>query len=340
MKKEDGHSSKGTYVLTVDLGYKIKLFRYLGLKTPQANDRIFKDFQKELGERIAATMPDCQVRTINMRDLAEKILAKAYKKVGGLKNAVVVSSCNEIATLGRGYTIEINRVVDSEGVIKGIGPRPGYPAMSDQLNGIAAMVSGRPVVLVEDGSFTGNTMRYIVRKLKDRNVPVACIVLGFAFANAIAEIRKEYNGEIITIEEMKNIVDWMPDHDFVPFAPNCGRTFGISVNGSAYPFYTHDGAAYGIPYIKPFAPMSDWTSIPEKGTYDISIFCLQWTTDLFKTLGELNGRELQIRDIIGSGPARVTIPIAVGHKKFLEQLDRPVVDYLKSIYEHGILHLD
>lgn len=348
MKKKENDISKKTYVLTCDLGEKIKSLNYIGLKTPKSDDSFYADFKKELSEKIGKSMPGCTVKVVSMKDLAEEILSKAFNKIHGMRNAVVVSTCAEISAPSRGQAIEINRIIDGEGKIVGIGARPGYPTLDEQINGIALIAGRKPIVLVEDGSFTGATMKRVVQMFQKRGIKIVGIVLGFVFPKAINAIREVFKGDILQAMEIKeDLIDWMPDHDFFPFAPNCGRTFGLAINGNAYPFYTHDGASYSVPYILPFAPMTDWTSIPKgkkkvgktSNDEDVSIFCLQQAKELFEEIGKMNGRTIKIGELVGSYQARVSIPIAVGQKNFHEIMDKPIVEYLKDIYSHGILHL-
>lgn len=343
MKKEDGHEIKGTYILTCDLGSKIKALRYLDLKTPGKKDKFYKELQNGLASQIKKALQGINMRIIEMDDLAVEILSKAFKR-SVARSAVVVSSCTEITAAGRGYTLEINRIVDIQGNIVGIGARPGYPSIEEQVKGLFHILSRRPVILVEDGSFTGNTMANVVKKMRENNIQVAAIILGFAFPKALEVIRKEYEGEIVVVEEVKDIIDWMPDHDFIPFTPNCGRVFGNSMNGTAYPFYTHDGASYGIPYVMPFLSsdiMTKWTSIPKQAVEAVSKFSLECAKELFEILESLNGkRDIVIGDLIGRNPAQITIPVAIGQHKFPQQLQRKVTDFLASTYKHGILFLD
>lgn len=153
--------------------------------------------------------------------------------------------------------------------------------------------------------------------------------MGFAFSKAVEVIKRNFNGEIVMVEQIDNPLDWMPDHDFFPFASNCGRVFGISLDGNAYPFYTHNGASYSVPYILPFAPlMSKWTSIPQERTNSFSLFCLQKSLHLFKLLEKINRRDIMIGDLMNVHP-RVSIPINVGQHTF-PRLDTRVINFLSD----------
>ena len=328
MKKVIKNNGKGTYVLTCDLGSKVKLLKHIGLKTPESNDSFFKGFQSELARLIGVALPNAEVITMSMEDLADDILTEALRKQSLLQDAVVVSSCAEIAIPRKGHIIEINRIVDERGKIIGLGPRPGFPSLDEQLESIRVFTVDRPIIIVEDGSFTGGTMCHVIRKFKDKGIKIAAVVIGFAFPKALAAIQREYSGEIIVIEKLNELLDWMPDHDFFPFTPNCGRVFDLSISGQNYPFYTHNNASYSVPYIIPFGNMREWSSIPDTSTGPISLFCLQQALALFERIEKLSGKEIKIGDILGTRP-KISIPISIGQNVF-PRLDTRITSFLSE----------
>lgn len=326
MKKEDGHRIEGTYILTCDLGSKIKLLKHIGFKTPDSHDTFYKDFQVELARLINVSLPEAKVVSVSMEDLADNILTAALNKQTFMQNAIVVSSCVEIALPRKGQVIEINRIIDEQGKILGLGPRPGFPPVEEQMESIRVISADLPIILVEDGSFTGSTMCYLIKKMKEKGMKVAAVVIGFTFPKALAAIQREYDGEIIVIEKLSELLDWMPDHDFFPFSPNCGRVFGIAINGHCYPFYTHNGASYSIPYVEPFGNLSEWASIPRESTNSISLFCMQQALTLFERIEKLSGKEIKIGDLLNVKP-RVSIPVSIGQSRF-PRLDTRVTSFL------------
>lgn len=321
-------TEKSAYVLVFDLGSKIKALRQLGLKTPEHNDPFFLEIQTDLTKMISQALPDAEILAYEMEDLSYQILTRAHELRKILvKDAVVVSSCLEIAAPRRGFVLEINRLVDFDGQILGIGPRPGCPTISEQIRGIKTLVADRPVIIVEDGSFSGRTLAYVLKLFKESGVQVAALVLGFMFPQALASLRRSYEGEMIVIRELNNVIDWMPDHDFFPFSPNCGRVVGVSVHGLNYPFFNYDGASYGVPYILPFSPMHDWASIPKDSCNEISLYCMHKTLELFDLLEKMNnGKEIKIGDLTGARPL-VSVPISV-RQKFFPSLDTRVRSFL------------
>ena len=333
------HHHCRTYVVTHDIGPKVACFRSNGLNTPDPDGIEFRRFLADTRDGIIRIIGDAfkdghtNTRSITMDDLADEILAKSMKQHELLRGAVVISTCAEIAARRHGHTLEINRIIDRQGKIIGRGPRPGYPVIDEQIEGIAAITNGLPLILAEDGAFSGETMIYLLERFKRQRLSVNSIVIGFGFPEALASIGSVFKGEII-VEHVDDFVDWMPDHDFMPFLPNCGRVLGIPWDDGALPLYTHNGASYSVPYILPFCPMSEWTRIPQKHCYDLSCFCVEQTRKLFEMLDKLNNRRLTIGELIYTQP-RVSIPMAVGQSAelYFPRLDTEVSSYLEELQQ-------
>jgi len=322
--------SQRTYILTFDLERKLRLLRSIGIKTPDNGDSVLRDVRQHLTDAVTNCFSgqNITLRSITMDDLADEIWSRALNKKSLLQNAVVVSTCLELATPRRGYTLELNRIVDIDGNIIGIGPRPGFPSIDDQLTNIAHIATGQPIVIVEDGSFTGNTLLYTIDAFRAKGLDVAAIVVGFIFQDARRKLENSFNGELIVVEEMTDYLDWMPDHDFFPFTPNCGRVFGTKFGDDFLPFYTHNGASYAIPYLTTFCNMATWSGIPSDKANAFSLWCAQTTLEIYRAIDVLNGESVKIGDLLEVRP-RISVPIAIGQKKF-PALDVKVVDFLSE----------
>lgn len=317
-----------TYIITHDLPNQVQLFKGLGLATPAVDHPIFAQIKEGLVRVFKNIFPDKEIKSIDVNELSQEIWSLAAKKIGN-QRAITISTCFELAATRRGHTLEVNRIVDSAGNIIGIGPRPGYPSLRDQLDGIAALVDETPLIIMEDGSFTGETLQVILEKMQKRNIRVSTIVIGFCFPKAATKIRQFFDGEIIIVEQTNNLIDWVPDHDFFPFVPNCGRVFGAPFGDECLPFYSFEGASYSFPYITPFGDPGAWASIPNNRFYDLSHFCICRMTDLFKLMNELNNKSLLIGDIAFTRP-RVSIPLRLKEKRLL-RLDTDIVAFLEEL---------
>lgn len=248
-----------------------------------------------------------------------------------MRNAIIVSTCPEITALrnGAALSLNINRLVDYDGKILGIGPRPGTESISAQIEHIANYAHDRQVILVEDGSFTGKTLRYILEMLQNKHVRVSAVVLGFVFQNAREIIREGFNGEIFDIEKVDGIIDWMPDHDFMPFVPSNGRVIGHRCSGELLPIYDQDGLTQCVPYLDGFCPLTDWAGIPAEGCREITEFFISATYELFEIISFLNdSRILTIGDLAGTLP-RVSIPFSLYGQPTVTK-DTPILGFLKN----------
>lgn len=251
---------------------------------------------------------------VDMTDLAADIMTKTRQEIDN--GTIVVSTCLEIAAPTRGATLEINRVIGNDGEIIGLGPRPGHEDLVTQIESISRRANGRPIAIVEDGTFTGATLCTVLELFERVRARVEAIVLGFAFPKAIDALKARVNGSVHTIEVTSHsqLLDWMPDHDFMPLIPNCGRTFGSTVSGRIQPYYTSEGWSYAAPYIYPFGRPAEWASIPEAAALRFSVECLNLTRDFFSEISHLNGG-LTVGQLTKSW-ARVSIPYYVGEQYF------------------------
>lgn len=315
-----------TYVLTHDIPMHLNAFQMVGLKTPDAHDEILISFRDGLANLISEALPDVKVVSLDMQELSRKVWTEALKHKTSIRNNMVLSSCFEMSSPMRGRTLEINRIVDIDGNIIGIGPRPGCFHIDEQISGIAQSVDGHPVVLIEDGIFSGKTLAFVLKRLLEKRVNVHTIIVGILFQDGLEAIRKVYKGEIVVIQENHDPMEWMPDHDFFPFMPNCGRVLGVKMFDGVMPYYSHEGVSYTFPYIKPFGDLKNWASIPKEKCYEVSRFCLSRAIDFFSKMNLLNDRDLKIRDLIGVIP-RVSVPIQLGATRF-PSIDHPILEYL------------
>lgn len=99
----------------------------------------------------------------------------------------------------------------------------------------------------------------------------------------------------------------MPDHDFFPFVPNCGRVVGHNHNGQAMPTYLFNGLSLCKPYILPYGKPHEWASILEKKEVDFSIFCFKETISMFEEMEKLNNTKLTLEILLNTYP-RASLP--------------------------------
>ncbi|HEU0080453.1 MAG TPA: phosphoribosyltransferase [Candidatus Paceibacterota bacterium] len=323
------HCNGQTYIITHDLGERIQSLQSIGLRTPAASDDFFLGFNHGLKSLISEALPGVEVIDYDMKGLASEVWAESTRMLESITDSVFVSTCAEVASLRRGQTIEVNRIVDETGKIIGLGPRPGNPRLGEQIARIVAYADGRPIILTEDGAFSGYTVEYILKLLRARGARVAAVVLGLCFPGAKELFSKSFEGELVIVEKVDHPFEWMPDHDFVPFVPNCGRVYGGRFGKDVLPYYSHDGHAFSFPYVRPYGDPVDWASIPQEHAAELSRFCLQTSHMLYEILDKLNGRSIMMHDLLASKP-RVCVPMSMGGND-LPQTDFCVSEYLSEV---------
>lgn len=309
----EGHQ---TYLVTQDVAQKVATFGTIGIKAPDPDDKFYDRLNQDLLDAVqSALQPSVNVRSIRMSDLASNVLAHAYSTRKS-QGSLIVSTCREFAEPMKGVTLDINRLVDRGGNSLGIGSRPGTPPLSEQLRVIKSHAGDRPVVIIEDGIFSGGTVQYVVDQCRSSGIEVNQVIVGFRFASSQEKIDHlaEQGVEVAWLEEFGDLIDWVPDHDFLPMIPNCGRILGVSPFDQPTPYYSEEGAAYSMPYVFPFSPVEQWASIPEGAKRDLAKVCLSLSQQVYTKLNILNDREIRVEEVL-SAPQPVTLPFKLGSRK-------------------------
>lgn len=319
-------TTSGTYILSLDLGEKLESLKRIGIDAPGPYDSYTIDIQSELRSAISESLSPLgvNVEQVRMADLSDSVIGRAAKINQVLDSPTVISTCPEIAYPAGGHAIEINRLVDVNGQQIGLGPRPGFENIDNQIR----KITGNKIVIVEDGIFTGGTVRYLINKFSEAGKRVTAIVAGFNCNQADISWSDNQCYDLFTTQSFDKIIDWVPDHDFLPFIPGSGKVVGTDIGGNYYPFYDYRHATYAIPYIKPFGPISEWASIPNDKANKLSATCIRLAMDLFKTIENMNkknGNEITIGHLLLTRQ-RTSLPMEVGSPKF------PPLETKPSIY--------
>ncbi len=322
--------ARGTYVVTYDVDSRLQAFRSGALEVPHQHDPLFGNFHRLLLEKMRIALPDVNIHTIGMSKVRIKIWREVETRIQDMHNQVVLSTCQEIADSNpksEGLVLNINRLFNSQGEMIGHGPRPGFKPLSEQFKDLEKAIAGRSVVLIEDGAFTGGTLRFVLNQLSEMGLRVTALVMGFCCTRAYAVLKGVFAGELVIVDPLENLVDWIPDHDLIPFIPNCGRVLGQSLSSGYAPVQTATGASCAYPYILPFGNMEKWATMPTEGARDLSRFCLDVSIEMFGKVG--NGKTT-IGEVLKACP-RVSLPIAMGAHNVLPSFDIEVVNFLKEV---------
>jgi hypothetical protein len=320
---------RGTYVVTYDVASRLQAFRPKTLTIPRPDDHLFERFHMSLFQKIQQTLPGITIDTIEMSELRRKIWEQVEGRVTDLGQQTVLSTCPEIADLNpksEGLLLNINRLFNTDGQLIGHGPRPGFEPLEKQYDDLAKRIAGRSVVLIEDGAFSGGTLRYVLQELNSRDITVTAIIIGFCCTRAKFVLSNFFKGELVIVHPIENLLDWIPDHDLIPFIPNCGRVLGEAVSNSFMPVRSAEGFSYAYPYILPFGKIEEWASLPIEGARDLSRLCLETSIELFRLVGP----QMTIGELLGANP-RVSIPVEIGADQTQVTLDTEVVGFLEQM---------
>ena len=138
-----------------------------------------------------------------------------------------------------------------------------------------------------------------------------------------------FEGELVIINPIENLIDWIPDHDLIPFVPNCGRILGEQLPHSFMPVLTKEGASCAYPYILPFGKVEEWASLPSESAKTLSEFCITFAIEIFGRIEAQSGHLITVKELLDTNP-RVSLPVLIGTFE-TPPLEVRVVDFLKEM---------
>jgi len=306
-----GHEKK-TYIVTKSLWKNLCSLKRVGLKIPEQS--FVEEIENELIAMIRENLASGPIglEVIAFDDLCDEIIVMAHKVKQLYPDATVLSTAPLIAFEADGECIHLNRIINFNGDIIGIGPRPGHPSLSKQLR----LIGDTPLIVIEDGSFTGGSLMHLLQITGPSRVKA--IILGILFPKAHQKLEKHFDGEVhCHRNSTDDLVEWMPTHDFFPFIPNSGRVVGDKLGEGCFPYYLHHHASMSMPYIMPYGDPEDWASLrgDRAALAAFSSKCLEMTRSIFGEMSKLNDKEITVGDIINSSP-RTNIPVSMGQHDF------------------------
>jgi len=303
-----------TYLLVLDLPEMMEAYERVGLKIPDA--AFFKERQLCLAAKIQESIPACLVETIEANKLVNKIASLLHDLLAVTPEAVVISTVPVVASKTNGHCMQINRLVDPTGKALGLGARPGNCSLRSQFSEIKGCLEKRPVILVEDGSFSGGTMKSMIEICSGMDIEIKHLVIGLLFPAARENILEAFpRAKDIHCWREENFMDWMPDHDFYPFVPNAGKVVGFSYNSCHVPVYLHNGLSLCMPYILPYGKPVEWASVPKEYARKFSVFCIREARAIFWEMEGLNQQKLTLESLSGTYP-HVSLPVRDNEKEF------------------------
>jgi hypothetical protein len=179
-------------------------------------------------------------------------------------------------------SIDIARVVDSEGNNRGLGKRADSSLLLSQFRELKKRGLTQ-VALVDDVIFTGDLLERVSGVLENMGIEVPLIYAGIGIGEGIDKLSA--NGrKVLCVREYPEVIDEICERDFYPGVPLSGRLVGESDNT-------------GAPYILPFGNPVEWASIPSESQVSFSRFCLNQTIKLFSAIENNSERAVSCADV-------------------------------------------
>lgn len=210
------------------------------------------------------------------------------------------------------HHLESNRIADlNTSEIIGEAERPGYSSLREQ---IRRLPNDKPLTLVDDGCFSGETLRRIYELIREERFMVDKIIVGILIDrenNHLVKAHPEVSLE--AVYEYKEAIDWVCERDFFIGVPLSGRTAGIKQLGKVIPC----NPAVSLPYCLPFGDPVKGASIPKEKAVEFSKFCIKLSQRLWEEVERISKRKVLSQDI-----PRLPKGIERNKQRFVEALSR------------------
>lgn len=271
------------YLVTEDVEYLMRRWAgRTGFTCP--GHYFFGEQQGSLLAHLSSLFPE--VRLIDFQVLSRK-----------LRKAVKICQGTTVVSLDQVYDdaphhLESNRLADLETMeVIGEAQRYGYYPLVEQ---IRALPRDRPITLVDDGCFTGETLLRIASLMRQEGLRINKVVVGLVVGrpnNVLIKTNPEWPLE--AIYEFPEAIDWVCERDFFVGVPLSGRTAGLKTDSGVVPCEPE----VALPYCLPFGDPIKGASIPAENAVDFSRFILDLSRQLWQEVGRLSGQPVLNRDI-------------------------------------------
>lgn len=194
-------------------------------------------------------------------------------------------------------------------------PRPGDPSFTDQIRDIIQKtpdLTKRPVIVVDDGFFSGGTIKDTLNIFSTFGVPLRIqSIIGF-----IGQKRDDDSPDgasLDILQPIEKLYDWIDIRDFGPFG---GKNLKSSKNNRV---------AASVPYLYPwsYGDSASLNTTPE--LFSISKRLIAGIQRVISGFEEAMNRPLRFRELVQRGFA---LPVGQGNVSIPISINDRVVDYL------------
>lgn len=241
------------------------------------------DIQSRIVHKIVGYYPNNPVTFVSLSDMRMKLT-----NMVGMVRAAAAYVNPYFVTLSSLYypnadnEISVTRMVDSTLNKLDITPRPGNHSISEQIDCVMKAAGERPIIVVDDTLFHGETLEKLIAK----GLKVTAAVEYFTKIETVKKLA-QIGIEVFSVVSLDDYIDVMPVHDFLPGLPLCGKLLGMK-NGNGYE-PVMNGLSASFPYLYPYVPaptVAQWASIPEHSVHEFSAFAITQTIIIAERLHE------------------------------------------------------
>jgi hypothetical protein len=277
------------YVVSADIKTLLELWSVeKGYTLPDSG--FFKQLRTDFVSRMTSIFPGFEL-------VSEDELSSGLTEMVKENNVFPVS-------LDRVYyrsqpSLDITRVVDSNGNSRGLGKRAESSLLLSQFRELKNRGLTK-IALVDDVIFTGDLLERVSGVLEKMGIEVPIIYAGIGISEGIDKLTAT-GRQVFCVKKYPKVIDEVCERDFYPGVPLSGRLV--------------DDSNTGAPYILPFGNPVEWASIPQKSQVSFSRFCINQTICLFTAIEDASGKVVSCTDV-----ERKVIGMPRGNTRFVDAL--------------------
>ncbi len=266
------------------------------------------DIQRSFTRVISSYLPNNPIVWVGLDEVRNGLSAQVNCAKNALGPNAFVVSLSTLYFSDADREVSCTRIVDADFNSLGLAARPPSEDLSQQVKSIIAEAKGRPIIVVDDTLFHGQTIIF----LKELGLPIHAAVEYFSAKNAVKTL-EALGVQIFTVCTLDDYLDVMPLHDFLPIMPLCGKLLGeAKAEGLQYCGFGTD-LSMSVPYIMPYISatmVGSWASIPWEYARDFSAFALTQSMILVERMNQVG--MYTVADVKRRQPHRVSIPFLEG----------------------------
>lgn len=243
-------------------------------------DQLYQDlwnqFISDLCTLIQKSLRSSQPIELNLHDA----LQLEREKEELIKNNPVIT-LDSYSTLNHAEIIGVSRIFQPGGKTKiGIGHRPGYRSVKNQLQTIKNKYQNTRFILVDDDIFTGGTVREIIQMANMTGIEIERVVIGISLLN-----NNNFNIPVNAIYQypLDEVLQLNDPRDFLFGAFEAGLVIKLS-----------NSLHVRAPYMAPFVDVQALTGIPDEKARIFSLEVIKINESFFSNLEKSLGISITI----------------------------------------------